>query len=330
MGSKYRLLSWLHEILREIDFDTVLDAFSGSGCVAYLLKAMGKQVTTNDFLKFPATIATALVENSHEFVLPGLVECLLAPMGRHPHFIEQTFKGIFYSPAELRFLDRVSWALRGVESRYLRALVISALIRSCLKRQPRGVFTVGGDLKHYDDGRRDLRLSLPDHFVEQIEICNRSVFSNRRANRSLNHDVYELGQDGFDLVYLDPPYVPRSDDNCYMKRYHFLEGLSCYWNGMSILENSKVKKIKKPYTPFSYRRESLRAFDDLFSRFRSSIIALSYSSNGFPDLKVLTDTMGRYKTRVTVFQKQHRYHFGTHKAVAATRALVHEYLILGE
>ena len=29
-----------------------------------------------------------------------------------------------------------------------------------------------------------------------------------------------------DLVYLDPPYVPRADDNCYIKRYHFLEGLS--------------------------------------------------------------------------------------------------------
>ena len=29
-----------------------------------------------------------------------------------------------------------------------------------------------------------------------------------------------------DLVYLDPPYAPPSDDNDYIKRYHFLEGLS--------------------------------------------------------------------------------------------------------
>ena len=51
-----------------------------------------------------------------------------------------------------------------------------------------------------------------------------------------------------DLVYLDPPYVPPSDDNCYIKRYHFLEGLSKYWNGEEIMENTKVKKIKKKGT----------------------------------------------------------------------------------
>ena len=37
-----------------------------------------------------------------------------------------------------------------------------------------------------------------------------------------------------DLVYLDPPYVPRADDNCYIKRYHFLEGLSTYWQGRRV------------------------------------------------------------------------------------------------
>ena len=55
-------------------------------------------------------------------------------------------------------------------------------------------------------------------------------------------------------MYFDPPYVPRADDNCYMKRYHFLEGLSCYWKGLRIMENTRVKKIEKPYTPFSYRK----------------------------------------------------------------------------
>jgi DNA adenine methylase/adenine-specific DNA-methyltransferase len=50
--------------------------------------------------------------------------------------------------------------------------------------------------------------------------------------------VFSIKPKGVDLVYLDPPYVPRSDDNCYMKRYHFLEGLSCYWKGLRIMENT--------------------------------------------------------------------------------------------
>ncbi len=43
MGSKFRLLPWIHDTFRGLDFETATDVFSGSGVVAYLLKAMGKQ-----------------------------------------------------------------------------------------------------------------------------------------------------------------------------------------------------------------------------------------------------------------------------------------------
>src|SRR5712692_3121223 len=65
MGSKYRLLPWMHRVFSEIEFDTVLDACSGSGCVAYLFKATGKEVTANDSLHMSATLAQALIENSN-------------------------------------------------------------------------------------------------------------------------------------------------------------------------------------------------------------------------------------------------------------------------
>ena len=63
MGSKFRLLPWIYEVVATLEFDTVLDPFSGSGSVAYLFKTMGKQVTASDFLNFSATIAKATVEN---------------------------------------------------------------------------------------------------------------------------------------------------------------------------------------------------------------------------------------------------------------------------
>ncbi len=327
MGSKHRLLPWLYGILRQVDFDTALDAFSGSGCVAYLLKSMGKEVTTNDFLNFASLLATALVANSEEVLRPRDVERLLATPLEYGRFIETTFKGIFFTQDDLRFLDQIWANFRRFQNPYRKALALSALIRSCVKRQPRGVFTVAGDPERYKDGRRDLRLSLREHFVEQAEVFNRSVFDNGRTNRALRGDVFAIEPKNFDLVYMDPPYVPRADDNCYIKRYHFLEGLSCYWQGMELLENSRVKKIRKPYTPFSYRRHSLSAFERLFSRFRKSILVLSYSSNGYPDLEVLVRLMRRTKGSVTVFEKEHRYHFGTHSSV--NRAVAREYLILG-
>jgi adenine-specific DNA-methyltransferase len=327
MGSKHRLLPWIHGVLSGLNFDTAADPFVGSGCVAYLLKAMGKRLIASDFLNFPAVLAAATVANSKYRLDGPAVKSLLAPRRNGPDFIERTFAGIFYTPEDLRFLDRVSANIESLDHPHKRALARAALMRSCLKKQPRGVFTVSGNLSRYDDGRRDLRLSIEEHFLEQAEAFNRVVFDSGRRHTVKRADVFSLKPKGVDLVYLDPPYVPRSDDNCYMKRYHFLEGLSCYWKGVRIMEDTRVKKIEKPYTPFSYRRTAIDAFDALFRLYRDSIIVLSYSSNGFPDREILESLLLRYKPMVTAFEKPHRYHFGTHDGVE--RAEVHEYLIVG-
>jgi len=327
MGSKRRLLPWIHGVLRTLPFETAADPFVGSGCVAYLLKAMGKRVIASDFLNFPAVLAAATLANNTHRLDGSAVKKLLSPRSNGPHFIEKTFDGIFYTPDDLRFLDRVCGNLETLERPAQRALARAALIRSCLKKQPRGVFTVSGDLSHYDDGRRDLRLTIEEHFIEQVEAFNRVVFDNGRRHTVKRADVFSLKPKDVDLVYLDPPYVPRSDDNCYIKRYHFLEGLSCYWKGQRIMEETRVKKIEKPYTPFSYRKSSIEAFDKLFQLYRDSIIVLSYSSNGFPDREELENLLRRYKGSVNAYEKPHRYHFGTHASVE--RAEVHEYLIVG-
>ena len=327
MGSKHRLLPWLRQILSDLPFEAALDAFSGSGCVSYLLKTMGKRVTSNDFLRFPATIAKATVENGAVVLDPSDVASIVAPAPDRDRFIERTFRGIFFRPADLRFLDH-AWAnLRLMHDPYRKALALAALIRSCAKRQPRGVFTVAGDPGRYKDGRRDVRLSIEEHFLEQVGVFNACVFDNGRPNVALSGDVFAVDPRGLDLVYLDPPYVPRADDNCYVKRYHFLEGLACYWEGLPVLRQTKVRKIAKPFTPFSYRRTAIAAFEGLFERFRRSTLVLSYSSNGFPDLDVLVASMRRYKRRIEVHGRAHRYHFGTHERVR--RAETREYLVVG-
>jgi len=327
MGSKHRLLPWIHGVLCGLDFETVADPVAGSGCVAYLLKAMSKRVIASDFLNFPSVLAGATVANSKHRIDDRALQQLLAVRRKGPHFIEKTFGGVFYKPSDLQFLDRVSANIDGLAHPHQRALAKAALIRSCLKKQPRGVFTISGDLSHYDDGRRDLRLSMEEHFSEQVAVFNKVVFDNGKRHAVKRADVFSLKPSRVDLVYLDPPYVPRSDDNCYMKRYHFLEGLSCYWRGVRIMKDTKVKKIEKPHTPFGSRKTAIDAFDRLFRLYRHSKIVLSYSSNGYPDREVLEDLLRRYKSRISAFERPHRYHFGTHRRVE--RAQVREYLIVG-
>jgi adenine-specific DNA-methyltransferase len=329
MGSKRRLLPWIHDVLKQIDFEAALDPFSGSGCVAYLLKSMGKRVVATDFLNFSAELAKATIENGTHHLDGPAIKALLRESRRwREGFVERTFSGVFYTPEDLRFIDRVLANIPKLGTPYQQSLARASLIRSCLKRQPRGVFTVSGDLSKYNDGRRDLRLSIEEHFLEQIEVFNAVVFDNGQRNYARKAEVFGYRPSRIDLVYLDPPYVPRADDNCYIKRYHFLEGLSCGWQGVEIDYSTKVKKITKRFTPFSYRRTAIDAFDQMFRKFRNQIIVLSYSSNGYPDLEVLTDLLDRYKSKVTIHRRPHRYHFGTHAGV--NRALVDEYLIVGE
>jgi adenine-specific DNA-methyltransferase len=329
MGSKYKLLDWIGEVLGDYSFDSVLDGFSGSGAVSYLFKTMGKKVYSNDFLHMAYTIAKATTENPDRLISSADVELLTQVSPDAPDFIQRTFKDIFFSQEELFFLDQVSFNVGKLSDPYLVALAKTALIRSCLKKQPRGVFTISGNMDRYNDGRRDLRLSLEEHFREQVDIYNSIIFSNGRNNLAFQGDIYSFDEQRYapDLVYLDPPYVPRSDDNCYVKRYHFVEGLSKYWENEEIDYSTKVHKIKKKYTPFSYRRTAIEAFDKMFEKFSNSIIVLSYSSNGFPDLETLVEIMGKYKSKVDVKKKDHKYHFGNHKTVS--RSKVEEYLIIG-
>src|SRR5882724_12100369 len=101
MGSKHRLLPWIHGVLRGLDFETAADPFAGSGSVAYLLKAMGKLVIASDFLNFPTVLASATVANSQHRIDASALRKLLAVRRKGPHFIEQTFGGVFYEHRDL-------------------------------------------------------------------------------------------------------------------------------------------------------------------------------------------------------------------------------------
>jgi len=97
MGSKYRLVPHLAALFDELHSRTVLDAFSGSGVVAYLLKALGCSVTTNDFLAFPTAIARATVENQHVRLTQADIDRIIGPPIDDRDFIRRTFDGLYFT-----------------------------------------------------------------------------------------------------------------------------------------------------------------------------------------------------------------------------------------
>jgi adenine-specific DNA-methyltransferase len=323
MGSKYRLIPHLARAFTELGGATALDAFSGSGVVSYLLKTCGYQVTANDFLAFPAVIAQATVVNQGVTLGADDIAEICGPPADGRDFIQRTFGGIYFTDADLRFLDS-AWSHIDRMSGHRQALAISALVLSAARRQPRGVFTVTGH--RYDDGRRDLRLSLREHFAERAADYNGVVFDSGRSCAATSCDVFDLPPADYDVVYLDPPYAPPRDDNCYIKRYHFLEGLSGYWRAQAPLENTRTRKLPKRYTPFSYTRTVTDALRRMVRQFGDSALVLSYSSNAVPDAATIEGILREVKPHVEVRMIDHTYAFGTHQA--ARRRTACEYLFI--
>lgn len=118
MGSKYRLTPWLHSVLQQLDFHSVTDAFTGSGVVAYLLKSMGKKVTTNDSLQFPSVLSKALIENNAVKLSEEDLSFLFSARAETSaeRFIQNTFKDIFYTNEDLAFLDDMWSGLKKIKS----------------------------------------------------------------------------------------------------------------------------------------------------------------------------------------------------------------------
>lgn len=325
MGSKYRLLPHLERTFAQLGGTSAVDAFSGSGVVSYLLKAQGYNVTSNDFMAFSSIIARATVENSRARLEQDTVEIICGPSADGRDFIQRTFDGIFFAPEDLAFFDS-AWSHIDALQGYQRDIALSALILAAARKQPRGVFTYTGF--RYGDGRRGLTLSMEQHFRECVTEYNATVFDVHTSSTSVNGDVFDLKLENPDIVYLDPPYAPPRDDADYMKRYHFLEGLSVYWRDVEIMKETKTQKIAKRFTPFAYKRTIEAALLRTFEKFDDAgAIVLSYSSNALPGSERIVELLREVKPNVEVQAINHKYSFGTH--AAATRRDASEYIFVG-
>lgn len=327
MGSKSKLLSEIWSVVSQFNVNTVVDLFSGSGVVGYMLKAQGKAVISNDYMAMSATFTKAMVENNNVTLPLGEAKTLLVAHKESDHFVADTFKGLYYSDEENDLIDTLRTNIAAMKDQYKQAIAMTALIRACTKKRPRGIFTYTGH--RYDDGRQDLKKSLSQQFLEAVEAVNKAVFDNGKINLSKHGDAMDLKVENADLVYIDPPYYSPLSDNEYVRRYHFVEGLARDWKGVEIQEHTQTKKFKSYPTPFSTRKGAADAFDKLFKKFANSILVVSYSSNSQPTQDEMVAIMAKYKEHVEVIPIDYKYSFGNQSEAKTHRNSVQEYLFVG-
>lgn len=327
MGSKQSLLMQIANAVAPFQFESVLDLFGGSGVVSYMFKSLGKQVITNDYMTMNATLANALITNSKITLTKEDIKILLSVNTQRSTFVSDTFKDIYFKDEDNEFIDNVRSNIKLLKGAEKQALAMSALIRTCTRKRPRGIFTYTGF--RYDDGRKDLIMSFEEQLLDAIEQLNDAVFDNGRENKSLNKDSMAVNVKA-DLVYIDPPYYNPTSDNEYVRRYHFVEGLARNWQDVEIQWETKTKKFKNYPTPFSTKNGAYDAFDQLFKKHRNSILVVSYSSNSFPTKDEMLRLLAKYKQDVEVIAIDHTYSFGNqgHK-VNDNKNRVQEYIFIG-
>ncbi|MDI1229166.1 MAG: Dam family site-specific DNA-(adenine-N6)-methyltransferase [bacterium] len=328
MGSKSKLLSQIWSVASQFSFDSAVDLFSGSGAVGYMFKTQGIDVTSNDYMAMSAVFTKAMIENNDVTLSGDEVLQLLSPVKKNDHFVENTFKGLYFADEDNQVIDVIRQNIQGLSNPSKRAIAMSALIRACLKKRPRGIFTYVG--YKYDDGRKDLTMSFKQQFIAAVEAVNNAVFDNGTQCKSRHGDAMSFKKNDAELIYIDPPYYSPLSDNEYVRRYHFVEGLARDWKDVEIQKHTLTKKFKSYPTPFSTKNGAAEAFDLLFKRFKESILIVSYSSNSQPSKDEMVEIMSRHKKYVDVVPVDYKYSFGNQgNKVGSNKNSVQEYLFVG-
>lgn len=327
MGSKRKLLSEIWSVASQFQSKKIIDLFSGSGIVGYMFKAQGKAVVSNDYMAMSSVFAKAMIENSHTVLLEDEAQNLLLKQRESDYFVSKTFNGLYYSDKENDLIDTLRTNILFLKDEYKRAIALSALIRACMKKRPRGIFTYTGN--RYNDGRMDLQKTLEQQFLEAVNVINCAIFDNGQTNQSVWGDALSLEVNDADLVYIDPPYYTPLSDNEYVRRYHFVEGLARNWEGVEIQQHTQTKKFRSYPTPFSTKDGAAAAFNSIFNRYANCVLIVSYSSNSLPSQQDMIALMSKYKKHVEVVPIDYTYSFGNQSVVKSSRNKVQEYLFVG-
>lgn len=321
-GSKVKLLPAIYDVAKKLEFDTVLDAFAGTGVVSYLFKHMRKKVVFNDHLRFNHIIGRALIENSEKKLTTNDLDTILAPKSykHHPHLIEEEFPDIYYTKDENIWLDRVISNLYEMESGYKQDMGFWCLFQSCIIKRPFSLF----HRKNLNLRTRDVKRSFGNkvtwdtpfevHFKRFASELNSYIINTEKPCKALNSDVMKIPlnqfNEGFDLVYVDPPYIPKKGENIvYRDLYHFLEGITQYdeWERL-IDKKSKHRRIKPVYNVWNDKKQVVDAFEKLIKKYEKSIILLSHRSEGIPSTEELISILKKFKSHVSIVNEiGHKY-----------------------
>ncbi len=300
--------------------------------MSYALKCAGKQVTYNDVLAFNHQIGLALIENDSVYLGDDEINAIgvRRPGVEYGRFIEETFRGIYFTDDENRWLDLAVVNIRRLACRLKRALAWFALFQSAMAKRPYNLFhrcnlyMRTADVTRGFGNKASWDRSFGDHFKTFTAEANAAVVDSSGSCRAINRDALDL-EPGFDLVYIDTPYINHAGVGVdYRDFYHFLEGMMCYDDWPTMLDiTSKHRRLVRRQDPWAVAGSCHEMFRRLFARFRESILVVSYRNDGIPSVEELGVMLHEVKPEIRIIEGT-RYQYAL-----STKRATREVLLLG-
>ena len=331
-GSKRKLVKWIWNCVKFLDFDIVGDLFGGTAAVSYMFKQNGKSVVFNDILKSNYYNGLALIENSHDKIEDEDIDIILSKNSNEGNKVQTIFKDIFFTDEENRFIDNYIANIKEYyeDSKYKKALLLWCLFQACIIKRPFNLFHRKNLYMRFNHVDRTFGNKITwdrpfNLYIKKFadEIYN-AVFNRGRYYKALNLNVFDVGE-SFDLVYIDTPYIAKNGTSVdYRQFYHFLEGLCNYDNWEDSIDyEKKHRPLFIQNNPWNSKLKINQAFESLFDKFRNSNLVVSYRSDGIPSIIDINKIMKKFKKNVILSS------FGDYKYVLSQNAGSQEVLIIG-
>ncbi|MBJ6978062.1 DNA adenine methylase [Luteimonas sp. MC1895] len=314
-GSKRKVLPLLKQTFDRIEFASCIDLFSGTGTVTLLLRLLGKKTLSNDFLAFNRacarlfqTITPELLSGTdHATQLAYLIQ--YAPLDG-PRYVGTNYSGVFFLDEENEQIDRFAQHIRAVEEP-LQSLYIYAFGQALLKKRPYNLFHRSNLSMRTKDVKRSFGNAVTwetpaiKHALNAVDELRKFPLGDPIVGSTVmgvNTQNIEDIPNSVDLVYLDPPYVnSRGTGVDYSDFYGFLDGLCDHSLFNKPDHDYPHKPIGRQYSAWIKADSALFELERIRERFSSSVLVMSYRSDGSPGLHQINEVLGAGGRCIEVF-----------------------------
>jgi adenine-specific DNA-methyltransferase len=319
-----------------------MDAFSGSGVVARMLKQYSSLVVANDLESYSKVINDCYLSNRADVPLEklliaigemnatvdncdlpdGFIRRLYSP--RDASAIE-VGERVFYTPENATRIDNYRRLIAEADPLLKPYLLAPLLSEASIHTNTAGVFK--GFYKDSTTGKGKFG-GNGEHALERI--CGRielapPVLSNFDSEKIvLSMDVREAvnSVEDLDLVYLDPPY----NQHPYGSNYFMLNLITNYVEPESISEVSGIPDDWNR-SPLNKKPKAAGVMEELLSSINAKYALISYNSEGFISPEEMRGMLNQFGT-TEEFQIQYNTYRGSRNLSARDKYVTeHLYLV---